>query len=54
MPRKAITAMALVLLIGGAAVAGAGKLPFLTDYDAGLKEAKQTGKPAFVYFSADW
>lgn len=54
MSRKTITAMALVLLVGAAVAGGGGKLPFLTDHDAGLSEAKQSGKPTFIYFTADW
>ena len=52
---KTTTAVILALLVLAAtAEGGAGNLSFTSDHDAGLKEAKATGRPAFVYFTADW
>ena len=44
----------LVLLAFSAALAAGGTLPFVTDHDKGIAEAKRTGKAGFVYFTADW
>lgn len=42
---------------GGAAKSSkgsGGKIEFLLDVEAGLGQAKQGGKPAVLYFTADW
>lgn len=31
-----------------------GALPFLHDFEKGMAQAKMTGKPAVIYFTADW
>jgi hypothetical protein len=55
MPRRLVLAGLLVLLaISTVLAAGGGTLPFVTDHDRGLAEAKRTGKAVFVYFTADW
>lgn len=43
------------LAAGGSAFAGdkGGKLPWKKDLAAGLKEAKQSGKPLAAYFTSD-
>jgi len=47
--------IALVLLVGStsALAGGGGKMPFVTP-EKGFSEAKRSGKPIFMYFTADW
>lgn len=33
---------------------GKGKLEWVDNYEDGLKKAKEQGKPAMLYFTADW
>ena len=54
MPKSSIVVLALLALLLVPAHAGGGKLSWVKDYDAGLKQARETGKPAMVYFTADW
>ena len=54
MLRGFVPAGLLVLLAFSAALAAGGTLPFVTDHDKGIAEAKRTGKAGFVYFTADW
>src|SRR3954469_22842085 len=51
----------LLILAGVVAVVSVAKLrqpkeavPWRTDFDAARREAAQTGKPLFVYFTASW
>lgn len=55
MTRNAILVAAVGLLALAAAHADdGGKLPWGKDYAQGLEQAKKTGRPAVVYFTADW
>ena len=46
---------AFLFLLGEVVLAGhGGKLPFETDVQKGFEEAKRTGKPAVLYFTASW
>lgn len=54
MPSRSVPVALLLLLAISTAFAGGGTLPFVTDHDQGLAEAKRTGKAAFVYITADW
>lgn len=31
-----------------------GKIPWVEDVEAGFKQAKATGKPIMLFFTADW
>ena len=46
----AVSAMVLAM----AAPAWAGKVRFSSDYEASLARAKKEGKPAALFFTADW
>jgi hypothetical protein len=53
--RKTILVVAVGLLAFAAAHAeDGGKLPWVKDHAKGIEQAKKTGKPAVVYFTADW
>ena len=55
MPRRLVSVgLRLLLAFSTVLAAGGGTLPFVTDHDRGLAEAKRTGKAVFVYFTADW
>ena len=41
-------------LAAGTAWAGGGKIKWETDYKKGLAEARNSGKPILIYFTADW
>ena len=51
---KLATVLSAILLAGGTAWAGGGKIKWETDYAKGLSEAKASGKPILIYFTADW
>jgi hypothetical protein len=54
MVRPTAAALALMLLVTGTALgADGGKLPFTRDHDAGLQQARETGKPIFLFFTSD-
>ena len=46
--------LAAVLFSGGTAWAGGGKIKWESDYKKGLTEAKSSGRPILIYFTADW
>ncbi len=49
-------ALVMAFLVLGASTAfagGGGELPFTKDYEKGMAEAKQKGKPFILYFTAD-
>ena len=33
---------------------GGGKMPFVRDVEKGMQQAKMSGKPMLLYFTADW
>ena len=49
-----VAAGLLVMATAHASGGHGGKLNWVGDYDRGLAEAQRTGKPAVVYFTADW
>lgn len=51
--RPAILAAAL-LAAAGTAWAGGGKIAWESDFKKGLAEAKSSGRPVLIYFTADW
>ncbi len=50
---RLLTRLALACLAVSPALAGGGKITW-TDATAGLAEARRSGKPVFMYFTADW
>ena len=47
--------LGLVILVSGAvACGGGGAIDWVKDPDAGLEEASSEGKPAVLFFTADW
>ena len=46
--------IAVFLLAAGSLSAQAQELKWVEDYELGLKEARENGKPIFVLFCADW
>jgi len=48
------TLLVALCCAAGTAWAGGGKLKWETDYKKGLAEAKSSGKPILIYFTADW
>ena len=51
--RSALVLSAFVAA-GGTAWAGGGKIKWETDFKKGLTEARSSGKPIVLYFTADW
>ena len=47
-------AIALLLIGCGENSGGAGKVDWVTDYDAGMEKARAEGKPVMLLFTADW
>ena len=45
---------AALLCATGTAWAGGGKIKWETDYKKGLADARNSGKPILIYFTADW
>ena len=63
MRKLVVSGLALALLIGGASTLMAaekdwtdhkGKLPFVIGYKKGMAEAKFSGRPMMVFFTATW
>jgi hypothetical protein len=55
MKKHTILLVAVALLAFGAAHAKEGGiLPFGEDHDRGLEDARRTGRPVLVYFTAGW
>ena len=49
------TTLSLLLFAAPDAMADhKGKLPWVMDYEQGLNEARMTGKPIMLFFTADW
>ena len=51
--RPAVLLSALILA-GGTAWAGGGKIKWETDFKKGSTEARNSGRPIMLYFTADW
>lgn len=54
MRKAAVLAGLAALVLGGVAVAGDGKMPWVKDFDQALALAQKTGKPLMVNFSTSW
>lgn len=54
MKRMLLVASVVALATTFAHAGGGGKLPFTKDVAAGLAQAKMSGQPALLYFTADW
>jgi hypothetical protein len=52
--RVALALTAVLIVAGTAGAEFGGKIPWVKDHDAAMKEAGKTGKPTLVYFTADW
>ncbi len=54
--KRVSLSLAMVALASGLALAGGGKIKWRDgkEYDAALAEAKRTGVPVVMYFTADW
>lgn len=53
---KLKTAIALMVVLAAceSETGGAGKVDWVTDYDAGMEKAKAENKPVMLVFTADW
>lgn len=54
MKRMLFVASVVLLATSFAHAGGGGKLPFTHDVAKGLANAKLSGQPAVLYFTADW
>lgn len=50
---RLVMPLALAAFTALPAVAGGGKITW-TDATTGMAEARKTGRPIFMYFTADW
>ena len=52
--KKFVIAIGMIAIVGILALAqDSGKISWVKDYDQGLKEAKESGKPIMLYFTMD-
>jgi hypothetical protein len=52
--RLGLTCAAVLIVAGTAGADFGGKMPWVKDHDAAMRDAGKTGKPTLVYFTADW